>query len=546
MSNLTRISGIASGMDTESLIKQMMSTKRAKADRYTQRKTKNGWLQEAYHKANKDIANFILDSRKKLGLTNYTYYGQLSTSSIDKAEWAKKAVVDKDDYFTAKATATATGEYDVKVKQLAKNATVKGHAVSDVKASDLVGGGDRTLSLEVNGKMKTVNIKGTDTIATAVKKIKEATGLNISFSKVGQTSDGKDTSALFMSSKKSGADQSIKSDDQGTLDFFSRLGVHTDNSDGSLKTGVKGQNSKIEVNGIEIENQSNEVSVNGLNLTLKKVSATVQKVSITTDTDAIFNKIKEFVDNYNKVVGDLQDKLKEKSYRDFQPLTEEQKKNMKEGDIKLWEEKAKSGLLKDSNTISSMISKIRSGLYESVKGSGSMYELGITTGSYKNGAKLEINESKLKEAIAKDPQKVLDTLFKAPEDISNYKIRSTDSAATVARKKVGLKAQREDTGVFVRMMGDMADGMESIAKEAGAGKDSSLLKDVRSNILAEIVSGKSAIEQDTRIIEKRLELENRRLNSYESALWKKFSDMEKAMQRLQSQSGWISQQFGGK
>lgn len=219
---------------------------------------------------------------------------------------------------------------------------------------------------------------------------------------------------------------------------------------------------------------------------------------------------------------------------------------MKENEVKLWEEKSKSGLLADDSTIKSMLSKMRSGMYQKVEGAGSMYELGITTGTYKNGAKLEINEEKLKNAISKDPQKVLDTLFKAPEDINNYKISSKDSAAEIARKKAGAQAQRENTGVFVRMMGDMSDGMEAIVKQAGAGQDSSLLKDVRGNMLAEVVAGKGIIDQDILGIDKRIDDENRRLNSYESSLWKKFSAMEKAIRDMQGQSGWLSQQFGGK
>lgn len=96
------------------------------------------------------------------------------------------------------------------------------------------------------------------------------------------------------------------------------------------------------------------------------------------------------------------------------------------------------------------------------------------------------------------------------------------------------------------MMGDMSDGMEAIVKQAGAGQDSSLLKDVRGNMLAEVVAGKGIIDQDILGIDKRIDDENRRLNSYESSLWKKFSAMEKAIRDMQGQSGWLSQQFGGK
>lgn len=63
-SNLTRISGLASGMDTESMIKQLVQAKRSRVDGYGQRKTKAEWRQEAYLGLNKNMANFILDARK--------------------------------------------------------------------------------------------------------------------------------------------------------------------------------------------------------------------------------------------------------------------------------------------------------------------------------------------------------------------------------------------------------------------------------------------------------------------------------------------------
>lgn len=541
MSNPIRFGGLASGTDTESMVKQLMQSRRAKLDVFNQRKTKNEWKQEAYHKVNKDLANFILDSRKKLGLTSYTYNGQLRPNSIDKVDWAKKATVENDEFLTAKATAGASGTYDVEVKQLAQAATATGKAVSDVKSSDKVGK-DIKISLKVNGELKEVDIKADETIAEAIKKIKEKTDLNISFGKVGQDSTGKETSMLFMSTKKTGSLQEIISEDEKTQAFFEKLGFE----DHTLSQGLKGKNSIVNVNGSEVENQTNDIDINGLQLSLKKVSTSPQKITINTDTDAVYNKIKEFVDGYNKIIANLQDKIKEKQYKDYQPLTKEQKEALKEEDIKLWEEKARSGLLNDDRSIKSMISNIRTAIYEKVEGAAFMHEIGITTGNYKDGAKIQIDEKKLKEAISKDPQQVLDTLFKSPQDIKNYKINKNDSAEVIAEKKAGQKMQKANTGVFVRIMDEMSLGMENIIKQAGTGKDSGYLKDVRNNILADFLSGKSLMDEENRRIGLRIDRENDKLSTYEASLWKKFGAMEKAIQQMQNQSGWLMQQFGGK
>lgn len=541
MANNLRLGGIASGMDTENIMKQMTKTRRAKIDAFNQKRTKNAWLQEAYNNANKSLANFILDSRKKLGLDNYTYMGKLAPGSIDKVSWAKKATTSNENVLSARATAGATTDLlDVEVIQLAKKASVDSVTTSLNPVEDKIGK-ERTIKLTVNGKEKTVKLDATDTYEKAVRKIRQETGLNVSLGKVGQI-DGKDAYMFSMSTKDTGADQSVSFANEETKDFFKQLGVKDD----VLSSEVKGQNSKVKLNsGVEIENKSNDISINGIEMTLKEVGRA--EVKLKADNDEIFNKIKTFVEDYNKVIGELQDKLKEKrnKYNEYQPLTSEQKENMKEADIKLWEEKGKKGLLTNNTAIRDMISKIRTDMYEAVEGASSMHELGITTGSYKNGAKLEIDEAKLRKAIEKNPQNVLDTLFKSSEDIKDYKIKATDSASERQSKIAGAKAQKANTGIFVRIMDAMASGMESIVKEAGTGGDSNLLTKVKGNILSGFVSGNSSIEKEKTRIDSLIKAEEKRLSSYEAAIWKKFTEMEKAMQKLQSQSGWINQQFGG-
>ena len=94
-------------------------------------------------------------------------------------------------------------------------------------------------------------------------------------------------------------------------------------------------------------------------------------------------------------------------------------------------------------------------------------------------------------------------------------------------------------------MDDMADGMKSIVTQAGTGKESSLLKDVRGNIMSGIVSGKSLLEENIKIFDTRIVEENRRLKTYEDNLWRQFTAMEKAIQQMRDQSGWLMQQVGG-
>lgn len=544
MSSGIRFSGMASGMDTESIVKQLMQAKRFTLNKFTQDKTRTEWKREAYHSVNKDIATFLLNARKKLGLTDYTYMGKLSPNSINKVDWAKKAKSSDENAIAVSADSTAnTGSIDITVENIAKKATISGTtkltSTSQFDNTDFK-------KIVVNGKE--VDLSTVMSYEEASKKIAKETGLDITFGKVGQTKDSSgavtETYMFSLSTKETGADQKITFDESAKK-LFEKLGVSTFNGDATNGYSVSGENAKYTINGATIENSTNNVDINGLKLTLKNTTTSAVNVSVSTDVDGIYNKIKEFVDDYNKVVGGLQDKISEKSYRDYAPLLSEQKEAMKENDIKLWEEKAKSGLLAKDSNISSMLSNVRSGMYEKVSGAGSMYEFGIETGNWKDGAKLNIDEKKLKKALSQDPQKVLDTLFKASDDITDYTIKKGDTAEQIAAKRAGAKAQREGTGVFVRIMDDMADGMKSIVTQAGTGKESSLLKDVRGNIMSGIVSGKSLLEENIKIFDTRIVEENRRLKTYEDNLWRQFTAMEKAIQQMRDQSGWLMQQVGG-
>jgi Flagellar capping protein len=88
-----------------------------------------------------------------------------------------------------------------------------------------------------------------------------------------------------------------------------------------------GQAALIEYNGgTPIKYQSNNISINGLNLTLKAETTAAEAVSVDTDVDGAYNKIKEFVDEYNKLIDGFNSKLSEKHIEIFIHLLTSKKK----------------------------------------------------------------------------------------------------------------------------------------------------------------------------------------------------------------------------
>ena len=122
-------------------------------------------------------------------------------------------------------------------------------------------------------------------------------------------------------------------------------------------------------------------------------------------------RITDFVDLYNETIAEINGKLMEPYYRDFPPLTDKQKEAMSEREIELWEEKAKSGMLRNDTMLSGILSRCVWPFR--LRGGGnrgeynSLHTIGITTGLWHERGNLHVNETKLREALAKDPESVM-------------------------------------------------------------------------------------------------------------------------------------------
>lgn len=538
--NSIRMGGIASGMDTESMVRQLMKTERQRMDRWTQQKTRKTWQQEAYREINKTLANYMLEARKKIGLET-DYFGNVKPDAKDTLTWLKTASSSNANAFSVTASATAmTGNYSIEVRQLATSASVSSvqstSFTSGTKLSEMMTGIVDTdqLTISVNGK--SIELIGTDTLKDVARKIRQETGIYANFDN--------GSKRMYLNSNKTGSESKIEfGSDNSTGDFLAALKL------GGAGFTATGQNAIITVNGgTEIEYQSNQIEMNGLQIGLKAKTASAETINVSLNTDGAYKKVKEFIDDYNTVLDKISKKIGEKRYRDYAPLTPEQKEAMKENDIKLWEEKARSGLLEKDQMIGSILQEMRTGMYEKVAGGGAIYELGITTGNYKDGGKLRIDENTFKKALEKDPEKVMQTLFGA-SSLQKKEILNTDSPQVRAEKIANNKQRQSENGIFVRAFDQMTEGIEKIVAKAGPGDDSALLRSVKGTILqnyATALGSKNEIELNLLEIGKRIDNENRKLSFLESKYWKQFSAMEKAMQEMQSQSGWLVQQFGAK
>lgn len=92
-----------------------------------------------------------------------------------------------------------------------------------------------------------------------------------------------------------------------------------------------------------MEFDGNKTSINGISISLLSTSteATSSKISVQVEPTKAIESIKSFINDYNELIELMNKKTSEKTYRDFPPLTDEQRKEMSEDDIKNWDAKAK-------------------------------------------------------------------------------------------------------------------------------------------------------------------------------------------------------------
>lgn len=269
-----------------------------------------------------------------------------------------------------------------------------------------------------------------------------------------------------------------------------------------------GTDATFEINGLQTTRKSNTFTVSGVSFTLQDNFTAPVRVNVSNNTDKAVESIKDFVTKYNELIATLNGKTTEERYRDYSPLTDAQRESLTDKQAEQWEEKAKSGLLKNDSILSSGLNQMRSNWYSAVSGITGEFkqltDIGITTSTnYMDRGKLVINETKLKEALEKDPQSVMDLFSKNGETTS-------------------------EKGIVRRLRESVADTVSKIEQRAG--------RSTWTN--TQFVLGRNLRDMDDQI--SRFES---RLVQVEDRYWRQFTAMEKAIQNSNAQSMQLSQYF---
>ena len=450
-----------------------------------------------------DAKQSAIDARIAELLEGYTAEKKTLESAVEslnkKQDELIKAYEDEygsDDFDITDDTARSTKQAELtsKIEELEEK----------LKAEDLTEEEKATLTADLDkAKGELSYLDGYDTnLKSITEKTDRITELNADYINENGTAGAKTV-------------EEATADIEGKITKAQDVLANYDDLTGSKAFKVDGEDAEITLNGAPFKSSSNTIEVNGLTITCKGETAVGEKITLTTENDVsgIYDMVKNFIKEYGSLINEMDKLYNAESSKGYDPLTDEEKDSMSEKEVEKWEEKIKDSLLRrDStlNTVSSAMKEIMAGGY-TVNGK-TMYlsDFGIETLGYFNAADNEKNayhingdededtlktkDNTLKEMITKDPNTVVDFF--------------TQLSKTLYAKMDDLMARSDYSSINTvyddKKMKEDYDSYSSKIKEAEA-----------------------------------------KLTDYEDKWYKKFSAMETALAKMQSNSSAVTSLLGG-
>ena len=289
--------------------------------------------------------------------------------------------------------------------------------------------------------------------------------------------------------------------------------VNGDYNDLAKATKVDGCDAEITMNGAKFTSMSNTFTINGLTFTALEQTDKDVTITTTEDTDGIYNMIKNFFSEYNKLINEMDSLYNADAAKGYDPLLSEEKKELSDSEVEEWEKKIKDSLLRKDSTLSSVSDAMKTVLMQGVEINGrQMYlsDFGINTLSY----------------------------FTAPENERNaYHIDGDADDSSTSKETDVLKAMisADPDTVTAFFTGLSKNLYESLTDKMSATTMSS----------AFTVYNDKQMKTDYDSYTEKISKQEEKLNDLIDNWYKKFSAMETALSKLQSKNSAVSSMFGG-
>ncbi|WP_297438291.1 flagellar filament capping protein FliD [uncultured Clostridium sp.] len=419
-----RIGGLASGLDTDTMVKQMMMPYQMKVDRVKQDSMLLDFKQQLYRDINKEMRD-LYTKYFDVGSTANKDTNLILNSNYDTVsfESSNKGVV------TATGLAGAkTGKYDVEVKNMASasSMTISKEAIESIPADK---DGKKVFKLNLDGKE--VSVELTDKMVDKDGKVntQEVTnGINSAIKTYNSDSANKEKIDVKVEHSELGDNIRITGTRTGEENDIELAMTDIKGTKVLLAEKENAKDALVEItdsygNSKEIKKATNQFTIDNVQYTLNSESKAGEKTSLTGshDVDGVVENIGAFVKDYNALIDKMNGLVTQKRDKNYQPLTDEQKKEMSEDEIKIWELKTKQGLLRGDDILEGTINSLLGTISSTTSGS-QLKDIGFSPFSdYKTGkGKIEFNEEKMREALTTngdETRKMLTGTFSKMKDI---------------------------------------------------------------------------------------------------------------------------------
>ena len=283
---------------------------------------------------------------------------------------------------------------------------------------------------------------------------------------------------------------------------------------GSKAFKIDGEDAEITLNGAPFTSSSNTFEVNGLTITCKG-ETNGEVISLTTENDVsgIYDMVKNFIKEYSSLINEMDKLYNADSAKGYEPLTDEEKDAMSEKEVEKWEEKIKDSLLRRDSTLSTVSSAMKEIMASSFTVGGksmSLADFGIETLGYFNAADNEKNA---------------------------YHINGDEDEETLKTKDNTLKEMiTKDPNTVVDFFTQLSKSLYGKLDKLMARSDYSSLNSVYDD---------KKMKEDYDDYTSKIKTAEQKLTDYEDKWYKKFSAMETALAKMQSNASAITGLLGG-
>ncbi len=279
---------------------------------------------------------------------------------------------------------------------------------------------------------------------------------------------------------------------------------------------------------VEVTRGSNSFNLNGLTVTVKgefgynsgvlDPAAEAITFDVTMNTEPAVTAVKEMVDAFNEIVKLVNDEVSTKPNRKYDPLTAEQEDEMSESQINAWNEKAKAGMLFNDSDIRGLADALRT----IISGDASnMQKMGLSVSTdYSDNGKLVFDEEAFKKALETDPDGVINAFTRPAEKDANGNV--TDAGGVMVRLQTIMEKYASTTGATKGIL----------IERAGS-------KYAPTSILT------NSMQKQLDAIDKEIDRLTDKLSVEQDRYISQFTNLERLISQMNSQSSWLASAFGG-